>query len=72
MKNKTEQRVTIDGIAKKLLPKVQEIQRELRGDLELLDYTKPNHVLPVGRATLTDLGRSLDDAERHLRGVVDG
>ena len=70
MQDKTEQRITAAGIAKKLLPKVQSLGKALGDDVELLDYADPNGA--KGRSNLSDTKRRLSEVEIDLRGAIEG
>ncbi len=70
MRDKTEDRTTASGISKKLLPKVQSLSRQLKADLELLDYTDPTGV--TGRDRLDAAERHLSHAEDALRRATEG
>lgn len=69
MKREREQKVTVAGIVKDLLPKVQGINKKLREDLELLDYVEPK--LAKDRPVLKELISDFDGIEQDLRGIND-
>ena len=70
MRDKEDQRVTVAGIAKKLLPKVESLGRSLKDDLELLDYVEPSG--EKRWRGLSDTARRLSEVEIDLRDAIEG
>ncbi len=70
MQDKEEQRVTAEGVAKKLMHKVESLDKSLRDDMELLDYIEPAG--SISRSRLEDVKGHLADVKRHLRSAIEG